>query len=35
MREDDRVFLLGEDIGVFGGAFGVTADLHGEFGPSA
>ncbi len=33
MREDDRVFLLGEDIGVFGGAFGVTAGLHGEFGP--
>ena len=29
MREDDRVFLLGEDIGVFGGAFGVTAGLHG------
>jgi len=33
MREDDRVFLLGEDIGVFGGAFGVTAGLQGEFGP--
>ena len=33
MREDDRVFLLGEDIGVFGGAFGVTAGLHEEFGP--
>ncbi len=32
MREDDRVFLLGEDIGAFGGAFGVTAGLHGEFG---
>jgi 2-oxoisovalerate dehydrogenase E1 component beta subunit len=32
MREDDRVFLLGEDIGVFGGAFGVTAGLHEEFG---
>ena len=27
MREDDRVFLLGEDIGVFGGAFGVTTGL--------
>ena len=32
MRDDDRVFLLGEDIGVFGGAFGVTAGLHDEFG---
>ena len=32
LREDDRVFLLGEDIGVFGGAFGVTAGLHEEFG---
>ena len=32
MREDDRVFLLGEDIGVFGGAFGVTAGLFDEFG---
>ena len=32
MREDDRVFLLGEDIGVFGGAFGVTAGLFEEFG---
>ncbi len=32
MREDDRVFILGEDIGVFGGAFGVTAGLFDEFG---
>ena len=32
MREDDRVFLLGEDIGAFGGAFGVTAGLLAEFG---
>ena len=32
MREDDRVFLLGEDIGVFGGAFGVTAGMLDEFG---
>ena len=32
MREDDRVFLLGEDIGAFGGAFGVTAGLFDEFG---
>ncbi len=32
LREDDRVFLLGEDIGHFGGAFGVTAGLQDEFG---
>jgi 2-oxoisovalerate dehydrogenase E1 component beta subunit len=32
MRDDDRVFLLGEDIGVFGGAFGVTTGLLHEFG---
>ena len=34
LREDDRVFLLGEDIGAFGGAFGVTAGLQAEFGES-
>jgi acetoin:2,6-dichlorophenolindophenol oxidoreductase subunit beta len=32
MRRDGRVFLLGEDIGVYGGAFGVTGDLIHEFG---
>jgi 2-oxoisovalerate dehydrogenase E1 component beta subunit len=32
MRSDERVFLLGEDIGHFGGAFGVTAGLYQEFG---
>jgi pyruvate/2-oxoglutarate/acetoin dehydrogenase E1 component len=32
LREDDRVFLLGEDIGHFGGAFGVTKGLWEEFG---
>ena len=32
LREDDRVFLLGEDIGHFGGAFGVTTGLQEEFG---
>jgi 2-oxoisovalerate dehydrogenase E1 component beta subunit len=29
---DERVFLLGEDIGHFGGAFGVTSGLWEEFG---
>jgi pyruvate dehydrogenase E1 component beta subunit len=33
MREDKRVFCWGEDIGVLGGAFGVTAGLIDEFGP--
>jgi len=32
LRSDERVFLLGEDIGAFGGAFGVTAGLLDEFG---
>lgn len=32
MRRDERVFLLGEDIGVYGGAFNVTGDLVHEFG---
>jgi pyruvate dehydrogenase E1 component beta subunit len=33
MRADGRVFLLGEDIAVYGGAFGVTDGLLDEFGP--
>ncbi len=33
MRRDERVFLLGEDIGAYGGAFGVTRGLLAEFGP--
>lgn len=32
LREDERVFLLGEDIGAFGGAFGATRGLLEEFG---
>jgi acetoin:2,6-dichlorophenolindophenol oxidoreductase subunit beta len=32
MRRDASVFVLGEDIGVYGGAFGVTGDLIHEFG---
>lgn len=33
MREDDRVVLLGEDIGPYGGIFQVTKGLQQEFGP--
>jgi pyruvate dehydrogenase E1 component beta subunit len=32
LRRDERVLLMGEDIGVFGGAFKVTAGLLEEFG---
>jgi pyruvate dehydrogenase E1 component beta subunit len=32
MQEDEHVFLMGEDIGVFQGAFKVTAGLLEEFG---
>ncbi len=32
MERDDRVFLLGEDIGVYGGAFQVTEGLLERFG---
>lgn len=33
MREDENVFIMGEDIGVYGGAFGVTRGMIEEFGP--
>jgi len=33
MVRDKSVFLLGEDIGVHGGAFGVTRTLYDQFGP--
>lgn len=33
MRADPRVFVLGQDIGHFGGAFKVTSGLIDEFGP--
>lgn len=32
MRRDETVFIMGEDIGVFGGCFGVTKGLLEEFG---
>ncbi|MFN0153833.1 MAG: alpha-ketoacid dehydrogenase subunit beta [Gaiella sp.] len=32
MQRDERVIVLGEDVGVFGGAFKVTAGLQDEFG---
>ncbi len=32
MRRDDRVVVLGEDVGKFGGVFRATQGLHEEFG---
>src|SRR4051794_7835757 len=34
MRRDTKVFVLGEDVGEYGGAFGVTQGLFQEFGES-
>jgi pyruvate/2-oxoglutarate/acetoin dehydrogenase E1 component len=34
MRNDERVLVMGEDIGVFGGAFKVTDGFIDEFGPT-
>jgi len=33
MENDPRVVLMGEDIGIYGGAFKVTAGLMDQFGP--
>ncbi|HEX7057156.1 MAG TPA: alpha-ketoacid dehydrogenase subunit beta [Bacilli bacterium] len=33
MLESDDVFIMGEDIGVYGGAFGVTRGMIEQFGP--
>src|SRR5437667_3414196 len=32
MRRDPKVFVLGEDVGPYGGAFGATQGLYDEFG---
>lgn len=33
MRRDERVFLMGEDVGAYGGCFAVSLGLLEEFGP--
>jgi pyruvate/2-oxoglutarate/acetoin dehydrogenase E1 component len=33
MRRDSRVYVIGEDVGVYGGAFKVTLGFQEEFGP--
>ena len=32
MERDDRVFMMGEDIGAYGGAFKLSADMQEHFG---
>ncbi len=32
MLRDERVFIFGEDVGLYGGAYGATRDLFKEFG---
>lgn len=32
MRRDENVFLMGEDVGLYGGAFGVSVGMFDEFG---
>jgi 2-oxoisovalerate dehydrogenase E1 component len=32
MLRDSRVFIMGEDVGLYGGAYGATRDLYKEFG---
>lgn len=32
MRKDENVFLMGEDVGLYGGAFGVSVGMLEEFG---
>jgi pyruvate dehydrogenase E1 component beta subunit len=34
LRRDDRVFLMGEDVGRYGGCFAVSLGLLEEFGPA-
>ena len=33
MRRDQRVFLMGEDVGRYGGCFAVSRGMLEEFGP--
>ena len=33
MRKDENVFLMGEDVGIFGGDFGTSVGMLEEFGP--
>ncbi len=33
MRKDDAIFLMGEDVGIYGGDFGTSVGMFEEFGP--
>jgi pyruvate dehydrogenase E1 component beta subunit len=33
MRRDENVFIMGEEVGVWGGTYAVTRGFHDEFGP--
>jgi pyruvate dehydrogenase E1 component beta subunit len=33
MERDDRVFILGEEVGVWGGTYAVTKGFYDRFGP--
>ncbi len=33
MARDENVFIIGEDVGIYGGAYGVTRGLYDKFGP--
>jgi len=34
MQRDESVFIMGEDVGLYGGAYAATRGLYAEFGPS-
>ena len=33
LARDDKVILLGQDVGILGGAYGVTGYLYHKYGP--
>lgn len=33
MRKDENIFLMGEDVGIYGGDFGTSVGMYQEFGP--
>ena len=34
MKRDDKVIIMGEDVGLYGGAYAATKGLYDEFGPA-
>lgn len=32
MQKDNKVFVIGEDVGHYGGSYKVTKDLHSKYG---